>query len=260
MRILTWNINSIRLRIGELLQVINQTKADVVCLQETKVLDHAFPTQDLHKAGYRYIEFFGEKSYNGVATISKLPVSMRFSEHFGSKNDARHLALKVDDDIEIHNFYVPAGGDEIDPTLNPKFAYKLKYMDNMIEYFKRNKTKRMVMVGDLNVAHEENDVWSHKQLLKVISHTPIEIDKMYALKDTLGWIDTSRHFVPSKHKLYSWWSYRNRDWRKSDRGRRLDHIWTTPDLKKCLKNGYIIKDARDLKKPSDHVPVILDLL
>src|SRR6185295_15517024 len=117
--------------------------------------------------------------------------------------------------------YVPAGGDIPDPKLNPKFAHKLQFLDEMEAYFDKMKGKAStarVVVGDLNVAPFEHDVWSHKQLLKVVSHTPPETDRMHRLYATHDWIDVTRAFVPKEEKIFSWWSYRNQDWKKSDRG------------------------------------------
>ena len=117
---------------------------------------------------------------------------------------------------------------------------------------------RAVLVGDLNIAPLEHDVWSHKQLRDVVSHTAVETEGLLAWQRN-GWVDAVRHFVPDDEKLYSWWSYRNRDWRTSDRGRRLDHIWVTSDLKGALANQTILKDARDWTQASDHVPVCVEL-
>jgi exodeoxyribonuclease-3 len=93
----------------------------------------------------------------------------------------------------------------------------------------------------------------------VVSHTPIEVEKLLHFQQTLEWIDTGRHFVPMDEKLYTWWSYRNKDWKKSNRGRRLDHIWVTPPLKEALKEHKVHRDVRDWESPSDHVPVSLYL-
>jgi exodeoxyribonuclease-3 len=117
----------------------------------------------------------------------------------------------------------------------------------------------MILLGDLNIAPLEHDVWSHKQLLKEVSHTPIEVEKLGKLQQSLDWCDTHREFVDKSEKLYSWWSYRNRDWRKSNRGRRLDHIWVTPNLQEQVNKAWIMKDARDWHLPSDHVPVIIEI-
>ena len=123
---------------------------------------------------------------------------------------------------------------------------------------KRRKLARTIIVGDLNIAPLENDVWSHRQLLNVISHTPPETERLTAWLAT-GFVDAVRHFVPATEKLYTWWSYRNRDWRASDRGRRLDHVWVTPDLQGRLRNYTVLKDARDWQQGSDHVPVAVEL-
>jgi exodeoxyribonuclease-3 len=117
----------------------------------------------------------------------------------------------------------------------------------------------MILVGDLNIAPLETDVWSHKQLLKVVSHTPIEIEKLGQVQESVKWIDAVRHFIPESERLYSWWSYRGRDWSASDRGRRLDHVWVTPPLQKALSGASVLREARGGEKPSDHVPVMVDL-
>jgi exodeoxyribonuclease-3 len=258
MRIVSWNINSLRLRILNLKKIVEEQNPDIICLQETKVADEFFPYDFLIGLGYPYIEFSGEKSYNGVAIISRIPLTKVQKQQFCSQISSRHIAVLLPDDTELHNFYVPAGGDEPDPRVNPKFAAKLEFLDNMTAWFTQNKGPKIIMLGDINVAPLEHDVWSHKQLLKVVSHTPIEVEKVELLRSSLNWYDVMRHDIPEQQKLYSWWSYRNQDWRKSDRGRRLDHIWVTPALKSSFIRSYIMKDARDWQQPSDHVPIIAE--
>jgi exodeoxyribonuclease-3 len=116
-----------------------------------------------------------------------------------------------------------------------------------------------VLVGDLNIAPLEHDVWSHKQLLDVVSHTPVEVAALTAWQQAGGWHDALRHFVPAEHKLYTWWSYRAKDWRAADRGRRLDHAWVSPDLVGTLARHVVLKDARDWAQASDHVPVMVEI-
>ena len=111
----------------------------------------------------------------------------------------------------------------------------------------------------MNVAPLETDVWSHKQLLKVVSHTPVEVEALARLARSQGWIDVVRRFIPPEEKLFSWWSYRARNWETSDRGRRLDHIWVTPALEDALSGACVLKPARGWDTPSDHVPVIATL-
>ena len=144
--------------------------------------------------------------------------------------------------------------------------HKLKFLEEMRDWFSgfEGPRKKRVLVGDLNVAPHEHDVWSHKQLLKVVSHTPVEVDGLRAAAEAGRWIDVARVFADDDEKLYSWWSYRARDWRASNRGRRLDHIWVSPALEKAAtangRQAFAIHDrARDWEKPSDHAPVTLKL-
>ena len=260
MRIATYNINSVRLRLERILALLRDENLDILCLQETKVENHKFPLEPLYQAGYNHIVHHGEKSYNGVAIISRIPLTNPLKLNL-INDHTRHIAATLPNGCELHNFYVPAGGDEPDPVINPKFKHKLDYCDAMTSWFTENRSANdnLILVGDLNIAPLEHDVWSHKQLLNVVSHTPIEVEKLNRAKASLGWVDTAREFVPHEEKLYSWWSYRNRDWRKSNRGRRLDHIWITPPLRDNLQHCTILPDLRDGEKPSDHVPVIMEL-
>lgn len=261
MRIATWNINSVRLRLQHLQTLTELARPDVICLQETKVCDADFPFDAIRAFGYPYIEICGEKSYNGVAILSRISLTNCARLHMAGPEHCRHISAMLPDGIEIHNFYVPAGGDEPDVAINPKFAHKLDYMDAIAAWFRANRkpSDNIIVVGDLNIAPLEHDVWSHKQLLKIVSHTPIEVEKMGHLHRSLDFIDVCRLHVKETEKLYSWWSYRNKDWRTSDRGRRLDHILVSPALKGAVRASNILKDARDWEQPSDHVPVIADL-
>lgn len=261
MRIATWNVNSVRIRLNHLEYFSLQEKIDILCLQETKVTNNDFPFKAVKDLGFKHIELHGEKSYNGVAILSKLPLAQSFALNFVNNKDRRHVAIKLFNQLEIHNFYVPAGGEIPDPMINPKFQHKLQFMDEVTKWFLSNRkaSDPIILLGDLNIAPLEHDVWSHKQLMNEVSHTAIEIEKMKNLAASLQWHDTIRHFVPENEKLYTWWSYRNRDWIKSDRGRRLDHIWVTPALVSSIKSSNVFKQLRSMDSPSDHAPVILDL-
>ena len=261
MRIATWNINSIRARLHLLRQLAETEQPDVICLQETKVTDELFPLDAVRDLGYPHIDRRGMKAYNGVAILSRQPFKPAGTRDWCDREDARHVAVELADGTELHNFYVPAGGDEPDPAKNDKFAHKLDFLDEMTGWFpaERAPERPMILVGDLNIAPLETDVWSHKQLLKVVSHTPVEVEKLDAVQRTVHWIDAVRHFIPPEEQLYSWWSYRARDWSASDRGRRLDHIWVTPPLAPRLETARVLRDARGWEKASDHAPVLLDL-
>ena len=116
----------------------------------------------------------------------------------------------------------------------------------------------MLICGDFNIAPLECDVWNHKAMLKIISHTPVEIERISRLKNSLGFVDVIREFYPEPQKIYSWWSYRNPNWQTNDKGRRLDHVWVTEPMKAQMKAARILKDARSWERPSDHVPVIVE--
>ena len=260
MKITTWNINSVRLRIKTVADFLAKEAPDVLCLQEIKCLNNQFPQKAFEKAGYYHIAVSGQLGYQGVAIVSKLPLDRITRAEFCGKSDARHVAVCLPDNIELHNFYVPAGGDEPDPLTNEKFDHKLKFLGEMIEMFSTPTRKKRILVGDLNIAPHEHDVWSHKQLLKVVSHTPVETELLLQLRDKGQWIDVARELVPEPEKLYTWWSYRAKDWRASNRGRRLDHIWVSPTPKKAAlglgRDAFVIHDNwRDGEKPSDHAPV-----
>lgn len=261
LRLVTWNINSVRLRLALVERLITEMRPDVLCLQETKTIDDLFPAKALAAAGLTHQLIYGMKGYNGVAVLSRLPLKQTNRHDWCGRTDSRHLAAMLPGGIELHNLYIPAGGDIPDPDLNSKFAHKLQFLKEQIAWWSdrpRRQAKR-ILLGDLNIAPMECDVWSHTQLLDVVSHTPIEVELLTRLQESQGWVDAIRHFVPAPQKLYSWWSYRARDWAASDRGRRLDHIWVSPALQSRLVAAEILKPARDWTQPSDHVPVILDL-
>lgn len=263
MRLLTWNINSVRLRIDMLRQLLSSEKPDVFCLQETKTPDEFFPVEDLVSAGYPYHHYTGIKGYNGVAIFSKYPLEQPEVYQRCGNDDARHISAIVKcgrKKIELHNVYIPAGGYEPDPVKNPKFQHKLDFVDELTDWFSAERSAKdsMIVVGDLNIAPLENDVWDHKKMVKVVSHTPVEVEKFGHFYQSVNWVDAVRHFVPESKKLYSWWSYRSPNWDESDKGRRLDHVWVTQKLKPLLKNHRVLRDARGWERPSDHVPVIID--
>ena len=259
----TWNINSVRLRIESVARFLKEQAPDVLCLQETKCPDANFPSAAFKEAGYEHIALNGQKGYHGVAIVSRHPFADTAARDFCDKGDSRHMSVTLDGKfggVEIHDFYVPAGGDEPDVKANPKFAHKLDFVDEMGAWFQREpKAKgRAILVGDLNIAPLEHDVWSHKALLKVVSHTEVEIEKFTRAQKLGKWYDALRHFVPHDEKLYTWWSYRSPDWAGADKGRRLDHVWVSPPLADSVKTMRVHRDARGWERPSDHAPVTVE--
>ena len=257
----SWNINSVRLRLPIVERFLAEQAPDILCLQEIKCQEHQFPYEAFRALGYEHIAVHGQKGYHGVATVSKTPLR-EFSRHDWQDNgEARHVGVELTapgmQGIVIENVYIPAGGDEPDRTINPKFGQKLDFLERMTRWADAVDRPTLI-VGDFNIAPLESDVWNHKALLKVVSHTPIEVEVLQRFKDAHGWTDIGREHIRDPERYYSWWSYRAKDWRAGDRGRRLDHMWASADLARQATGHRVIEDARDWEKPSDHVPLITE--
>lgn len=259
MRIATWNINSLRLRIEILGRVVARLRPDVLCLQETKVRDADFPLGEVRALGFDHVLHHGMPNYNGVAILAKMPLKPGIRIDWCERGDCRYLSARLPGGVILHNFYVPSGGDVPDPEQNDKFAHKLRFVDEMIRWCQGRRPGREILAGDLNIAPLETDVWSHRQLLKVVSHTPVEVERLLRLMEAQPWADAVRAIIPPSERLYSWWSYRNRTWPGEDRGRRLDHLWVTPALRTRVRDAGVLKEARGWEKPSDHAPVWADI-
>jgi len=252
--IATWNINSVRLREPLVSKLLADEGPDILCLQECKSPIDKIPADVFAAAGYTHMVARGQKGYNGVAILSKLPLLDAGDQDFAQLGHARHVAAKLENGTTIHNFYVPAGGDVPDRAVNEKFGQKLDYLSQMRDWFHADKPEKTILVGDLNIAPREDDVWGHKQLLKIVSHTPIEVAALAATQEAGGFADITRQDIPDGN-LYSWWSYRAKDWDAADKGRRLDHIWATGDISGAAHSSRILRHVRGWEKPSDHAPV-----
>ncbi len=250
----TWNINSVRLRETIVCKLLTEEIPDVLCLQECKSPVEKIPLTAFAELGYHHVVARGQKGYNGVAILSKLPLEDAGDSDYASLGHARHVAARLPNGVTIHNFYVPAGGDIPDREVNVKFGQKLDYLTEMRDAFHADKPGKSILVGDLNIAPREDDVWNHKQLLKVVSHTPVEVEHLSDTQSAGGWIDITRKDIP-EGPLFSWWSYRSPEWESADKGRRLDHIWATPDIANAGHSSRVHRIARGWEKPSDHAPV-----
>lgn len=250
----TWNINSVRLREPIVLKLLEEEAPDVLCLQECKSPVDKIPREGFEALGYTHMVARGDKGYNGVAILSKIPMVESSAQDFASLGHARHIAGQLENGVTVHNFYVPAGGDVPDREKNVKFGQKLDYLTDMRDWFHAERPEKAILVGDLNIAPREDDVWSHKQLLKIVSHTPVEVEHLAQVQDAGGWVDITRQDIP-EGLLYSWWSYRAKDWSAADKGRRLDHVWATGDISTSAHSSRILRDVRGWEKPSDHAPV-----
>lgn len=264
LKIVSWNINSIRLRMPNVAAFIADESPDVICLQEIKCQNEEFPTKAFKAAGFEHFAINGQRGgHHGVAIASRIPLETLDTPPLCREGHARVNAVKVAG-IEVHNIYLPAGGDTPDPVANDKFAHKLDFVDRLGQHYKGVKTDATprVLVGDLNIAPHEQDVWSHKQLLKIVSHTPVETEALEAARAAGGFTDLARHIHDDDQRLYSWWSYRAKDWAASNKGRRLDHIWTTDSATALIDmDSYRVHLAyRGGWKPSDHAPISIEIM
>ena len=258
-KISTWNINSVRLRAPNVQQFLREEAPDVLCLQEIKCQTGEFPAKVFNETGYRHHQVLGQSGgHHGVAIVSRHPIEPLDPLPLCREGHARVQAASIEG-FEIHNIYLPAGGDVPDPDENDKFAHKLDFLACMARDYatlSQDGTPR-ILAGDLNVAPHENDVWSHKQLLKIVSHTPEETEALEKARLAGGFTDIARKRHGDDQKLYTWWSYRAKDWAASNRGRRLDHVWANDTgMGLAELDSYTIHLGwRGGWKPSDHAPV-----
>ena len=255
-----WNINSVRLRMPLVEKLLLQEQPDVLCLQEIKCQDQQFPYQAFRDLGYEHVALSGQKGYHGVATVSRIPLRAYSKHDWQDNGEARHIGVELlgpGQGMILENVYVPAGGDIPDRTENPKFGQKLDFLERMTRWADTVERPTMI-VGDFNIAPLECDVWNHKQLLKIVSHTPIEVETLARFRDAHGWSDIGRSHIAAPARYYSWWSYRNADWVNNDKGRRLDHMWASPGLAAQATGHRVIEEARGWTQPSDHVPLITE--
>ncbi len=264
LRIASWNVNSVRLRAEQVARFVAQESPDVLCMQEIKCQAGEFPVRAFEEAGLPHLAISGQKGWHGVAIASRLPLEAAVGLDVCREGHARCVSAKVAG-IEVHNLYIPAGGDVPDRAVNAKFDHKLDFYEKLTrDMAGRDPRSPLILAGDLNVAPGENDVWNHKYMSKVVSHTPPEIEAMDALRASLDFIDPVREATPGPEKLFSWWSYRAADFRASNRGLRLDHILLTPALREALYRlgapaARVHDDVREWERPSDHAPVSVDL-
>ena len=258
--IATWNINSVRLRADQVERFLLQEAPDVLCLQEIKTPENLFPHEVFEKLGYTHRAVHGQKGYHGVATVSRIPFR-EFSKHDWQANgEARHIGVELTgpgQGLILENVYIPAGGDVADREVNAKFGQKLDFLERMTRWAEAIDRPTMI-VGDFNIAPLECDVYNHKALLKVVSHTPLEVETLQRFADAHGWVDLGRKHIPAPERNYSWWSYRSY-WRAKDQGRRLDHMWASPQAAAQTRGHRFVEETRKWDQPSDHIPLITEI-
>ncbi len=259
LRIASWNINSVRFRRVIVERFLHEVSPDVLCLQETKATNDVFPHDLFAPLGYVHRAINGQPMHHGVAILSRLPFAEQVQHDWQDNGEARHVGVRLNNGLRLENVYVPAGGDVPDRTTNPKFGQKLDFLERMTRWSQGVKDRTLI-VGDFNIAPLPTDVWNHKALLDVVSHTPVEVEALAALQAAGNWTDLGRQFVPAPARLHTWWSYRAKDWAASDRGRRLDHMWATADIAAQATAHVVHEPCRSWEKPSDHVPLVTEFM
>ncbi len=251
MKIATWNVNSINVRLPQLLDWVGRAEPDVICLQETKCVDENFPFQAIHDAGFE-TAFFGQKSYNGVAILSKFPIE-DVQKGFADDDDEspKRLIAATIKGVRIVNTYIPNGTE----LGTDKFTFKLDWLMRLRRFFDDTcrTNEDVLLCGDFNVAMDEIDVWSVPHWEGKLHFTKTERAAMHNVKQW-GFRDLFRDMHPDTQE-FSWWNYREGAWQRN-RGLRIDYIWTSASLAEKCSDCVIDRSTRDLEKPSDHAPVV----
>lgn len=254
MKIATWNINGISSRLQHVLDWASSEQPDVLCLQELKCVDERFPLQKLKGAGFPHIDFHGEKAYNGVAILSKHRIYGLQKNYPNDREDApKRLISGSINGVQVVNVYAPHGT----ALGSDKMAYKLDWFQRLREHFDNNFSvdDNLVLVGDLNIAPHEMDVWK-PSLFKDRTHfSKPERDAIRDLK-RWGFVDVFRQ-INADEKLFTWWSNFHNDFEK-DRGMRIDFIWASPPLAETCVDCFVDKTPRGWEHPSDHAPVVAE--
>lgn len=253
MKIATWNVNSIAIRLEAVLQWLDATKTDVVCLQETKCTDDKFPRMEFLDAGYESV-FMGEKSYNGVAIVSRLPMENPQYNFADDAPDApKRLIAATIAGVRIVNTYIPNGTE----LWTDKFTFKLDWLQRLRRMFDDDcpRDSDVLLCGDFNVAPDERDVWSVKNWEGKLHFSKPERAAIHHVKQW-GFTDAFRH-INGDLQEFSWWNYREGAFPRNQ-GLRIDHIWTSESLTGKCANCWIDRDPRTWERPSDHTPVVAE--
>lgn len=261
MKIATWNVNSIRSRLDHIAQWLSAHPVDVLCVQETKVMDQDFPRSRLEEIGY-HAYFVGQKSYNGVALLSRTPltdVSVGFSPFLGETiadlDEQKRVITGVIAGVRIVNLYVPNGSE----VGSDKYHYKLRWLSGLHDYLKTllAQDANLLVCGDFNIAPDDRDIHDPKGKSNHIMASPAERDALQQSVLSLGLLDAFRQLYADGGQ-FTWWDYRTGGFRRNA-GWRIDHHYISPALADRLQDCVIDREPRGWEKPSDHTPVIIDL-
>jgi exodeoxyribonuclease-3 len=253
MKIATWNVNSIGVRLEAVLGWLASTQTDVLCMQETKCVDESFPCDEIRAAGYD-VAFFGERSYNGVAIVARGEITdVQKGFHDDDGDAQKRLIAGTVNGIRIVNTYIPNGSE----LWSDKFKFKLDWLMRLRRFFDEHYTtdENVLLCGDFNVAPEEPDVWNVPAWEGKIHFSKPERGAIHYVKQW-GFIDVFRQ-MNGNVKEFSWWNYREGAWQRNH-GLRIDHIWVSPPLAAKCTGSWIDKEPRKQERPSDHTPVVAE--
>lgn len=252
MKIASWNVNSLRVRLPQVLDWLQDNPVDVLALQETKLVDEDFPVEDIRQAGY-HVEYSGQKTYNGVAILTRRPCSGVCKEIEALQDPQRRILAVTVDEVRVLNLYV-VNGSEVG---SEKYAYKLAWLQKVTAFIREELQRfpRYVVLGDFNIAPEDRDVHDPKAWEGQILCSPAEREALQAMLE-LGFVDTFRLFEQEPDS-FSWWDYRAAAFRRN-LGLRIDLILASAPLEAMCSFSAIDKAPRSHARPSDHAPVIAE--
>ena len=249
LKIASWNVNSLKVRLEQVLQWLETTQVDILALQETKSIDETFPADIFKERGYHVI-FSGQKTYNGVAIVSRYPIKEVVTDIPELADPQRRILAATIAEIRLINLYVPNGA----AVGTDKYAYKLMWLEKVTAFIKHQlgSYPHLAVVGDFNIAPEDKDVHDPEEWKDCVLVSPQERKACAELK-ALGLIDSFRHYAPDE-QLFSWWDYRAAGFRRN-RGLRIDHILLSEVLNAQCVESRIDVEPRRAERPSDHAPV-----
>lgn len=252
-RLASWNVNSLKVRLDQALDWLESSKVDALAMQETKSIDENFPAAAFIDRGYQVV-FAGQKTYNGVAIVSKHPMTEVITDIPGLDDPQRRILAVTIAGIRLINLYVPNGSE----VSSDKYQYKLNWLKHVTAYIQQQLTlyPKMAVVGDFNIAPEDRDVHDPAQWLGCVLVSPAERQAFSELLG-LGLHDSFRNF-DQEEQIFSWWDYRAAGFRRN-RGLRIDHVLLSKELNQLCLQSKIDKEPRKAERPSDHAPVWVDL-
>ena len=252
LRITTWNANSIRLRAAYLERIVAEIRPDVLCLQEIKVEDDLFPVELCRSIGFEHVHVHGQKAYHGVAVLSKVPLDACHTRRWCGIEDSRHAICTLPGGIELHNFYIPAGGDVPDPEVNREVQAQARHAGRAHGLFRRAARRRR---ADGPGGRPQHRTLGDRRLEppaaagRGLAHAGRDRGAAARCRRPTASSTRCGRWCRRSEKLFTWWSYRNRDWEASDRGRRLDHIWLSPALAPSLVTAEVTQRRARLGQP-----------